>query len=383
MREMATRVATRSSSSESTDSDLSCIHLSNMPNESISVSMNDVNTCANVDDDLVDEVGEIEPLADDSPSLFLDSDHTIQDAIGLLMRFAISASLDKYRTDQLLKLVKSLMPSPNHLPTRHSRILKQFGRCTMFSTKYLCRHCNSSVIACNEGHNRKKCSNPLCDSSRSPLRSNEVTEIVTLDIRSALSSILTRNIALLQAHEDLFPRSDPINYDVYRQHRSAAQGGNSVSDSLDTFFPDSCDRLWVLFSTQASSTATMNTITLILHADGAPLIRTTKQSLWPCFASIIELPPPCREYQQNIMTIALWSSCKKPDVELFMGEALSQIETLISSGTTIFVGTQEFRIFVRIQCFIADMPAKSLLLKFINFNGRNACCHCHSPGEII
>ena len=83
------------------------------------------------------------------------------------------------------------------------------------------------------------------------------------------------------------------------------------------------------------------------------------------------------------MKIALWSSCKKPDVELFMGEALSQINDLIHSGTTIFIGAQEFHIVLRIQCFIAEMPAKSLLLKFINFNGRDACCHCHSPGKMI
>ena len=121
----------------------------------------------------------------------------------------------------------------------------------------------------------------------------------------------------------------------------------------------------------------------MIHADGAPLIRTTKQSLWPCYASIIEIPPPCREFQRNIMTIALWSSCQKPDVDIFLNEALSQLRSLINSGTTIFVGDQEFQIMVRTQCFIADMPAKSLLLKFINFNGRNACCHCESTGKLI
>ena len=238
MREVAIKVATRSGSSDSTDSDISCVRLWNVPDESTAVSVRDIPAFANVDDDLVDEAAEVETLSDDSPPLFLDSAHIIHEAIGSLMQFAISASMDKYRTDQLLKLVKSLMPTPNQLPTRHSQILEQFGRCTMFSTKYLCRYCNSSVIACSEGRNRKKCSNPLCDSSRSPLRSNEMTEIVTLDIRSALSSILTRNIALLQSSEDLFPRSDPINYDIYRQQRSAPQGGNSVSDSLDSFFSD-------------------------------------------------------------------------------------------------------------------------------------------------
>ena len=236
MREIADRVATRPSSSDSSDSDSGFLHLRHVTNRWTLPSVEEILRIPNVDDSILDQASETEALSDESPPLLIDSAVTIHEAIGSLMRFAVNASLDKYKTDQLLRLVKTLIPASNNLPTRHSRILRQFGRCTMFSTKYLCLYCDSQLIARSGGRDRKACSNPICDSSRSVLRSIQMTEVVTIDIRSALSSILTRNISLLQGHEDLFPKSDPINFDVYRQQQKDAQGRDSVSDHLETFF---------------------------------------------------------------------------------------------------------------------------------------------------
>lgn len=83
------------------------------------------------------------------------------------------------------------------------------------------------------------------------------------------------------------------------------------------------------------------------------------------------------------MMFALWSSCKKPHVDVFLNESLSQLRSLIGSSTTVFVGNQQFRIALRTQCLIADMSAKSLFLKFIHFNGQNACCRCESRSKAI
>ena len=119
----------------------------------------------------------------------------------------------------------------------------------------------------------------------------------------------------------------------------------------------------------------------MLHADGAPLVRSAKQSLWPFFASIVEIPPPAREYRRNIITLGLWSSRKKPDVDRFLDGSIAQLETLMTHGTTVCVGEEEFHFVVRIQGFIADLPAKALFLKTIHFNGRYACTWCLSQGE--
>lgn len=124
-------------------------------------------------------------------------------------------------------------------------------------------------------------------------------------------------------------------------------------------------------------------LTLILHADGAPLVRSSQQNLWPLFANIVEIPPPYREYQRNILVLALWSSRKKPDVDMFLNAVLSQLKTLMEHGTTIVINDQEYHFVINIQGFIADLPAKSLFLKTINFNGNYACTWCHARGKLI
>ena len=118
-----------------------------------------------------------------------------------------------------------------------------------------------------------------------------------------------------------------------------------------------------------------------MHADGAPLVKSTNQSLWPLFASIVEIPPLVRYYQQNILILALWSSKKKSDVDTFLGGPLAQLQTLINCGTTICINKQIYHFRIRIQGFIADLPAKSLFLKTIGYNGKHPCTWCLIPGK--
>ncbi len=99
---------------------------------------------------------------------------------------------------------------------------------------------------------------------------------------------------------------------------------------------------------------------MFLHADGAPLVKSSCQSLWPLFASIVEIPPPARYYQRNTLVLALWSIKKKHDIDVFLDAVLAQLQTLMKYGTTICVDKQEYHFIIRIQGFIADLPAKSL-----------------------
>ncbi|CAF1284065.1 unnamed protein product [Rotaria magnacalcarata] len=119
----------------------------------------------------------------------------------------------------------------------------------------------------------------------------------------------------------------------------------------------------------------------MFYADDSPIVRSTKQSLWPIYACILQIPPSHRYYQRNLLTLGLSSSRIKPDVDVFLRGILAHLETLIHYGTTISLSEQEYHFVVRIQGFLVDLPAKSLFSKTINFNGRFACTWCRSPGE--
>ncbi|CAF1508466.1 unnamed protein product, partial [Rotaria sordida] len=121
-------------------------------------------------------------------------------------------------------------------------------------------------------------------------------------------------------------------------------------------------------------------MTLVVHSDGAPIVRSSKKSIWPCFASITEIPPPMREFQSNIIILALWLSKKKPNVNIFLEETVSDLSILIHNGTSIFIRDEEYKIQLGTQFFVSDLPAKALFCCTTNFNGYSACTFGCSRG---
>ncbi|CAF4889899.1 unnamed protein product, partial [Rotaria socialis] len=103
------------------------------------------------------------------------------------------------------------------------------------------------------------------------------------------------------------------------------------------------------------------------------------RSHWPIYGCILEIPSPHQYYQHNLLTLGLWSSRRKPDADVFLRDILAQLETYC---TAISLNEQEYHFVVRIQGFPADLPAKSLFLKTINFNGRFECTWCRSSDEL-
>ena len=75
--------------------------------------------------------------------------------------------------------------------------------------------------------------------------------------------IIERNFSLFTSNEKLFPSFDISNGVRYR----------------------------------IMTKDTSHSIALVIYADVASLIRSTKAAVRSCFSAIIELPPPVREYQ--------------------------------------------------------------------------------------
>lgn len=188
------------------------------------------------------------------------------------------------------------------------------------------------------------CGNESCCHYKRSLRHTLVDEIVHLDAQSQLNSIINRNDLFLNKPE-LYPSSDVCRGSYYM-----------------------------------SRSKTENQLTLIVHCDGAPLIRSSKQSIWPLFASVVELPPPIREHQRNIILLALWASKRKPAANIFLDETINDLEKLMKSGMTLFLRGVEYKISLSMQFFISDLPAKALFLRTISFNGYSACTNCLMKG---
>ena len=217
------------------------------------------NTCPEEDDSSKSE---------DSPLLFEGSPISVREAVRRLSACYIDFNLNKHAVIRLLRTIKELLPSPNRLPTTWRSMMKVFGYVSSSRKTFLCILC---LQRCNtSSHGQKICRNDRCSRCNRMMQSNQLVEVVHMDIRSQVRAVLARNQHLLN-RSDLFPKTDVCFGDHYRNH-----DGNSI-----------------------------NRVTLIVHTDGAPLVKLSKQCLWPCFASLVELPPPVRDYQKNIIVLAL------------------------------------------------------------------------------
>ncbi|CAF2156728.1 unnamed protein product [Rotaria magnacalcarata] len=280
---------------------------------------------------------------EDKRSLYSGSPLSVTKAVHLITNFYLDINLDKQKVNGLLRLIKRLLPKPNLLPSTLKRVNQLLHLAPLTTTTLLCSDCYQSCK--RAGFRSKTCANPSCSTSFRQRRSTEVIEIVRFDVRSQIQWIMNRNVAFINKSR-FFPPNDICFGEQYQ----------NMSDRSN------------------------NTITLIVHSDGAPIVRSSKQSIWPCFASITEIPPPLREFQSNIIILALWLSKKKPDVNIFLTETVNDLSLLIHDGTSIFIGAKEYKIQLRTQFFISDLPAKALFCCTTYFNGYSACTFCCSRG---
>ncbi|CAF1410547.1 unnamed protein product [Adineta ricciae] len=273
--------------------------------------------------------------------IYTGSSIMLSSAVRLINDFYLNNNLDKQTVNNLLRLIKSLLPQPNLLPPTWKGINKLLHYTPLTSTTFLCGDCYEACET--SGSSSKKCFNPRCKTSKEQ-NTPEIVEIVRFDIRAQIQSIMNRNISLLnQSH--LFPLSDICFGEQYQEVKN-----------------------------------NNNRITLVVHSDGAPLVRSSKKSIWPCFASISELPPPVREFQKNIIILAIWTSRKKPNVNIFLEQTIDDLICLKKNGTSIFIANSEYQIQLATQFFVSDLPAKALFCCTTNFNGYSACTYCASRG---
>ncbi|CAF4851694.1 unnamed protein product [Rotaria sp. Silwood1] len=288
------------SSDNLTTTDYTASYLLSMNNDHYKESTSRNAYTLDEDDILTDDIFQCQN--DLSLSLYDNARISVRNATVQLMDFIMESNLNKSTVTKLFRLVKSLLPLPNKLPTTHTQIFKVLGRVPLFQSRFYCNGCNQLCIIRN---NKKICDNRNCSFSDMPLKSCDISEVVDLDIPSQIKTIINRNSSLFFDQHQLFPKFD-IPYG--EQYRSV-------------------------------TTPNKQKLTLIIHADGAPLVR---------------------EFQSNILVLAMWASCQKPNVDLLMQNCISQLLEYETNDLQMVVNGRQICINIRRQMFIADLPAKCI-----------------------
>ena len=120
------------------------------------------------------------------------------------------------------------------------------------------------------------------------------------------------------------------------------------------------------------------TLTLTLTWDGVAYTSDRSKSMWPLCAYLNELP--FHKRIMNPMLIALYSGDEKPKSDLMLKPLVDELVKLEQQPLEITIDGKPKRFLVKLLLFIADAPARSVLLNCMQYNGSFGCHVCKIQG---
>ncbi len=241
--------------------------------------------------------------------------------------------------DDILKLIKIVIPNPNKCPKTSSSLFKSF----------LCENISKNFETCTDCKNIDLLTkNKIC----LECKTGELVPFCTFDIISQIEIIL----------------SNPIYLDQIKNSNSHVSN-DKIESALDG----------TIYSNLNLNEKDYITISLNINTDGAPLIKCLSYAMWPVIATVVELKQSVREKFDNIIFLGMWLHNSKPNYNIFFAKAFEQIKSLLNKINII--GNKRVRI--RGQSGLLDLPAKASVCNVKQFNGEYGCVVCFHPGQRI
>jgi hypothetical protein len=228
--------------------------------------------------------------SDDETQLYRHSAVSVHQSALILVRFCRKVNLNKRGVKNLLNTLHDLLPIPNKLPRTHSGLIRQVRLAPSKRVSYHCCQCMTRLSSANDSH----CS-PQCSLDKRPRLPVHVGELYTADVEKQVKIVAENHLSLI------------ANY-------------------TQNFHLIPCDIPNSRIFRRLPHTSNEKHLTLLLQTDGAPLIKLGTKSLWPIQASIVEIPPPVRDYESAVMVLGAWLGSVHPDRELLWRKVIDQIK---------------------------------------------------------
>ena len=122
-------------------------------------------------------------------------------------------------------------------------------------------------------------------------------------------------------------------------------------------------------------------LTGIFNSDGSVKFTGSKNSLWPIYLLINELP--IQERFKNTFLCGLWFGRKKPDMAIYTTQFVKKMNQILQIGIQSLINniTIKFRLYLIICC--VDSVARAIIQLLKQFNGHYGCSWCLHPGVWI
>ncbi|CAF1265868.1 unnamed protein product [Rotaria sp. Silwood1] len=275
-----------------------------------------------------------EPLYDGAPVTFIRYHKQI-------LEFGNLVKLNGSNMNKLLKLIGNALPIGNKLVKSHRKLVSIFQERSSFNEVLRCTKCLEII------DNNNYCS-IICEKNQCQRRVGDIIEHISVDRSNRqLIEIIRRNKHLILSYPQLVDKLLPCDVMTGLVYEKIIK---NLQTSSNNTFP----------------------ITLMLHIDSTPIVHWNKKHTWLVTASIIEIPPPLRENQFNILLLSVWNAPVKPDADSLLKEICDTIkQTLI---------VDDIKFSVDILLFKADLPARALATKHVHHNGYYACLECDQEG---
>jgi hypothetical protein len=274
-------------------------------------------------------------------ALFDGSHTTVHDASLGLLAYMHRFSLSKYAQNQLLNLVKSILPINNILPKNITKLELEIGiESKNILKKWFCEKCNKQMS------DVKKCINDECEKHGQKVKQCDSFSYVDFSVQ--LQSMVRKYFAeisqYLRAKRDFF---DIIDASYYHQVKQT------------------------------------NKLHLLCYTDGVQLVKSASNSCWPVVVSLVELPGNIRDSHPNKIFCGLWFGKHKPTSDILFSTLTAQLDALNSTGLIITHNNIPIKYSFGLYGLMADTPGKALAMKIISFNGKFGCPYCVNPGSYM
>jgi hypothetical protein len=122
-----------------------------------------------------------------------------------------------------------------------------------------------------------------------------------------------------------------------------------------------------------------NDISITWNADGIPIFKSSKYSIWPIQCMVNELPPHLRP--KNILLIGLWFGHSKPEMKTFLQPYVNECQQLEEIGFLFKDEVVRRKVFCMICS--SDSPARAILKNCKQYNGVCGCDWCEHEGVTV
>ncbi|KAK3919913.1 Halomucin [Frankliniella fusca] len=177
---------------------------------------------------------------------------------------------------------------------------------------------------------------------------------------------------IIKQLENLFARTGFYEDLQYRFNR-VKKDHNNVEDIYDgTVYQQ-------LFNTGFLNNP--NNISFFMYFDGIAVFKSSNFSIWPAYLTINELRYKLRTRKENSILAGLWFGKKKPNPNLFLRPIYDFFVSFEAIGANFTLPNGDvINVKGKIIGAVADLPAKALFMRFIQYNGAFSCSNCMQHG---